>query len=296
MCVQLAFSAINLFALGLIGEYVGRSYIQGKGRPPFIIRSVSRATGDVESRWTARLATQSRTRRNCPVAKAEFDSYADTYYEEHKKNIKITGEDPEYFAEYKVADLAHHFSGTQSSIRQIADFGSGIGNSIPYFRRYFPDANLSCVDVSARSIRQAQDRFPGNESFLLIEGESIPIDNASRDIVFSLRFSSYSFGRSREMVKGVVAHHRPGGVLAIYEQNPLNPLTVRAFNTCPLDKNAVLIRAGTLRSACLAAGWSNVSTAYRLFFPRSLKYLRPLERRLGWLCIGAQYRLLASRR
>lgn len=49
MCVQLAFSAINLFALGLIGEYVGRSYIQGKGRPAFIIGSVLRAEGDVES-------------------------------------------------------------------------------------------------------------------------------------------------------------------------------------------------------------------------------------------------------
>ena len=42
MCVLLIFSAINLFALGLIGEYVGRSFIQGKGRPLFIIRSVSR--------------------------------------------------------------------------------------------------------------------------------------------------------------------------------------------------------------------------------------------------------------
>jgi dolichol-phosphate mannosyltransferase len=41
MCVQLIFSAINLFALGLIGEYVGRSFIQGKRRPLFIIRSVS---------------------------------------------------------------------------------------------------------------------------------------------------------------------------------------------------------------------------------------------------------------
>ncbi len=49
MCVQLAFSAINLFALGLIGEYVGRSYIQGKGRPPFIIRSVSRTNGEPEA-------------------------------------------------------------------------------------------------------------------------------------------------------------------------------------------------------------------------------------------------------
>jgi dolichol-phosphate mannosyltransferase len=49
MCVQLMFSAINLFALGLIGEYVGRSFIQGKGRPLFIIRSVSRGRSDVEA-------------------------------------------------------------------------------------------------------------------------------------------------------------------------------------------------------------------------------------------------------
>jgi dolichol-phosphate mannosyltransferase len=48
MCVQLAFSAINLFALGLIGEYVGRSFIQGKARPLFIVRSVSRGKGSIE--------------------------------------------------------------------------------------------------------------------------------------------------------------------------------------------------------------------------------------------------------
>lgn len=48
--VQLMFSAINLLALGLIGEYVGRSFIQGKGRPLFIIRSVSRGKSDVETR------------------------------------------------------------------------------------------------------------------------------------------------------------------------------------------------------------------------------------------------------
>jgi dolichol-phosphate mannosyltransferase len=48
--VLLLFSAINFFALGLIGEYVGRSFIQGKGRPLFIIRSVSRGGSDVETR------------------------------------------------------------------------------------------------------------------------------------------------------------------------------------------------------------------------------------------------------
>ena len=47
--VLLLFVAINLFALGLIGEYVGRSFIQGKGRPLFIIRSVSRSGSDKEA-------------------------------------------------------------------------------------------------------------------------------------------------------------------------------------------------------------------------------------------------------
>jgi polyisoprenyl-phosphate glycosyltransferase len=46
--VLLLFSSINFFALGMIGEYVGRSFIQGKGRPLFIIRSVTRGGGKVE--------------------------------------------------------------------------------------------------------------------------------------------------------------------------------------------------------------------------------------------------------
>jgi len=230
------------------------------------------------------------------MAKAEFDSYADTYYEDHKKNIEITGEAPEYFAEYKIADLAQHLFSTRSSCQRITDFGSGIGHSIPYFRRYFPDATLSCVDVSAQSQQLARDRFPGNETYLLIEGEIIPIEDASQDIVFSACvFHHIDHEEHQQWLKELLRITKPGGVLAIYEHNPLNPLTVRAFNTCPLDKNAHLIKAWNLRRACLTAGWSNAKIDYRLFFPRSLAYLRSLERRLGWLCIGAQYRLLALR-
>lgn len=51
--------------------------------------------------------------------------------------MEITGESPEYFAEYKIADLAHHLSETRASCSRITDFGSGIGYSIPYFRKYF---------------------------------------------------------------------------------------------------------------------------------------------------------------
>ena len=230
------------------------------------------------------------------MTKAEFDSYADTYYEDHKNNVKITGEDPEYFAEYKIADLAHYLAKTRASCGRITDFGSGIGNSIPYFRRYFPGAALCCADVSVRSAQLAQNRFPGNETYLLIEGEKIPIGDASQDLVFSACVFHHISHEDHELwLKELLRITRHGGILAIYEHNPLNPLTVRAIDTCPLDKNACLIGARRLRRACLAAGWSSVSIAYRLFFPRALAYLRPLEQRLGWLCLGAQYRLIASR-
>jgi dolichol-phosphate mannosyltransferase len=42
MVVVLTFSAIQLFALGIIGEYIGRIFIQVKGRPMFIIKQVHR--------------------------------------------------------------------------------------------------------------------------------------------------------------------------------------------------------------------------------------------------------------
>jgi len=50
LSLQLFFAAVNLFALGLIGEYVGRAFIQGKGRPLFIVRSVSRTRSGQETK------------------------------------------------------------------------------------------------------------------------------------------------------------------------------------------------------------------------------------------------------
>lgn len=38
--------------------------------------------------------------------RAEFDLLADEYHDQHKENVAITGENPEFFSEYKIADLA----------------------------------------------------------------------------------------------------------------------------------------------------------------------------------------------
>jgi hypothetical protein len=40
----LAFSALQLLSLSVIGEYVGRTYVQTKQRPLFIVKEVYAAT------------------------------------------------------------------------------------------------------------------------------------------------------------------------------------------------------------------------------------------------------------
>lgn len=227
--------------------------------------------------------------------RAEFDLLADEYHDQHKANVAITGEGPEYFAEYKIADLATLVRERGLPAGQILDFGSGIGNSVPFFRKYFEQSELHCGDVSARSIDIAQTRFPGQEKYALINKE-IPLPTHSQDIVFSACvFHHIPHEEHQYWLAELLRVTRPGGLLAIYEHNPLNPLTVRAVNTCPLDVNARLIRGGTMRKRTLAAGWEDARVDYKLFFPSILKSFRPLEPRLGWLGLGAQYRMAARK-
>lgn len=226
---------------------------------------------------------------------AEFDLLADEYYVQHKDNVAITGEDPEYFAEYKIADLARLVQERGVAADQLLDFGSGIGNSVPFFRKYFGQSELFCADVSARSIEIAQARFPGKEKYVLI-GKEIPLPTGSQDIVFSACvFHHIPYQEHQHWLAELRRITRPGGLLVIYEHNPLNPLTVRAVNTCPLDVNACLIRGSTLRKRALISGWEDVRIDYRLFFPSIFKLFRPIERHLGWLGLGAQYRLAARK-
>lgn len=225
----------------------------------------------------------------------EFDLLADEYRVQHQANVAITGESPEYFSEYKIEDLAALVNRLRLPASKILDFGSGIGNSLPYFRNYFPNSEISCADVSARSIEIAQTRFPGQESYVLIN-DDIPLPTASQDVVFSACvFHHIPHDEHLHWLAELRRITKPGGILTIYEHNPLNPLTVHAVNTCPLDVNAHLIRGGTLRNRAVKSGWKDACVDYKLFFPAILAALRPMERHLEWLALGAQYRMTARK-
>ena len=174
---------------------------------------------------------------------AEFDRFAEEYNVQHSANIAITGESPSFFAAYKIAEFADRAGALKADGARIWDFRSGgIGNSIPFFRQYFPGSRLICADPSSRSIALSRERFPGPEQYSVLEGREIPHDAGCFDMTFSACvFHHIPQEEHAHWLAELFRVTRPGGLLTIFEHNPLNPLTVQAVNTCPFDENAVRI-------------------------------------------------------
>src|SRR5215475_5772026 len=107
---------------------------------------------------------------------AEFDKFADefAYRKMRAQNIAASGESPDFFDEYKIRDAALQMQASRKTPASILDFGSGVGNSLPYFRKYFPGSALTCADVSSRCLDLCRERYPGDERYVLISGDRLP--------------------------------------------------------------------------------------------------------------------------
>lgn len=225
------------------------------------------------------------------MSESEFDRLADHYEDLHRQNIAITGEEPEYFADYKMRDFFQLVRAAGAPLDgYYLDFGAGLGSSIEPFLRYMARAHLVCADVSSQSLARAQEAHGEAADYLLVEDGRMALPDQCLDGAFAC--CVFHHIDPAEHVRALADMRRvlkPGSVLMVYEHNPHNPLTVRAVNSCPLDENAILIRARELRRRCEAAGFRQVRSQYRVFFPAPLRALRPLENWLRWLPLGAQY-------
>ena len=230
---------------------------------------------------------------------SEFDKFADEYYAIHASNIAISGEEPAYFAEYKIRDLARAYLAKEpprTGRISILDFGAGVGTSVPFMRKYLPLSEITCLDISRKSLAIGQARWGEHARFLHFDGEKIPLRDASMDVVFVA--CVFHHIADREHIRLLREFHRvliPGGMAFIFEHNPSNPVTRRAVKTSPLDDNAKLISARAMKANLKAAAFSGIQIRYRVFFPSALRALRPLEKWMMWLPLGAQYYAFAAK-
>lgn len=229
----------------------------------------------------------------------EFDKFAHEYRDLHAQNVRYSGESPDYFAEYKIKDIFQVITRTFTLEKQepkILDFGGGIGTSVPYFRKYFPGSDLTCLDVSQKSLELAKERFPDMATFTHFDGITIPFADNSFDIVLAACvFHHIDHDKHLRLLYEVKRVLKTGGTIFIFEHNPLNPLTVHAVNTCPFDENAHLISGRMMKRNFHKLELNCIKIRYRLFFPKFLASLRWLERYLAWLPLGAQYYVLGEK-
>jgi SAM-dependent methyltransferase len=223
------------------------------------------------------------------MKESEFDRFADEYHSLHAQNIRLSGEDPIYFAQYKARDAARITQATLP-VPAILDFGTGVGNSLPHLREHFREPRLVGLDVSRRSLQVSQARFGDLAEFRHFDGGTIPAEDGEFGMAFAACvFHHIDHAEHDAKLRELHRILAPGGWLILYEHNPWNPLTRRAVRDCPFDENAHLIAAPVLKRRALAAGFAAGSIRYRVFFPALLSALRFLEPAMGWLPLGAQY-------
>ena len=232
------------------------------------------------------------------VPEPEFDRFAEEYRSQLAANISASGESPEFFAEYKVADIAAVLRerGLLHEGLNVLDFGAGIGNSVPHFRKHLAGARITCVDVSRKSLELGRTRYGDLAEFVHFDGDELPFPDGGFDVVLCACVMHHIDHSQHQAVLSRIRRMLSSrGLLFVYEHNPLNPLTVQAVNTCPFDENAVLVKPSRLRASLETAGFSIATLRYRIFFPRALAKLRFLEKYLRWCPLGAQYAVIAER-
>ena len=227
---------------------------------------------------------------------AEFDKFAEEYLATHKANLALTGEEPDYFARYKIVEVARRLRALAIAPERVLDFGCGIGNSAPHLREAFPAAQITAVDVSEKSLAVARSRFPGAADFVAYApGDAPPAPAAGYDLIFSACVFHHIEAEEHEAILRQLRERlAPGGVMAIFEHNPVNPVSRYIVATCPFDENAVLIPAAEFARRQRQAGFARVSVTYTGFFPGALRALRPLEPLMAKIPFGAQYYTLAQ--
>jgi len=223
-----------------------------------------------------------------PQNHAEFDAIAGDYDRMHRDSIKMSGEDPEYFARYKLEVLRRILG--EGFALPLLDFGCGIGNLTKLLVEAFP--NVQGYDPSSESVKMAKERAPA--ATFTFEEEELPEGRFGAIVIANVLHHVPPADREA-LLDRVARKLAPGGKLVVFEHNPWNPLTRKVVADCPFDADAVLLPPPEIRQRLAAAGLANVRTRYIVFFPKALSALRGLEPGLDWLPIGAQVAITAER-
>ena len=218
----------------------------------------------------------------------DFDRVADEYESLCDDAIGFGGRDHAFYLEAKarhLSELAHRLLGGANV--SALDVGCGAGAIHPYLSF----AELIGVDPSTQLVEAARRTNP-TVGYDVGDGTDLPYEDARFDLVFSVCVLHHvELDARRRFALELARVTRPGGVVAIFEHNPWNPLTRLAVSRCAFDEEVELLRMRETTRLLESVELDVAERAFMLFVPwRALI----VDRALARVPLGAQYYVAAT--
>ena len=252
---------------------------------------------DGQSTWPVRGADPEPPDRGAPIPgtpQAPFDRHARDYEQAVDRSIAFTGRGARFFAERKVALLRRLLNdrGQQLGASSVLDVGCGTGLTD---RHLAPEVReLHGVDVSDEMLVEARRIVP-SARFDRYDGKRLPFANECFDVVLAMCVLHHiPQGDQASFAGELLRVTRPGGLVAVFEHNPANPLTRRAVNGCELDAGVVLLRPRQVRDLLVGAGGTRARIDYLLFTPLGGTLGTMIDRVLRPIPLGGQHVVVAQ--
>ena len=227
-----------------------------------------------------------------------FDDHASEYNETVQRAIGASGESVEFFAELRARLIAGVMDSTNDGLSML-DFGCGIGKMTRAVAKRFPHAEFVGTDLSEQSLAKARQQTSARDRirFSATLPDRVPFDDGTFDVAFASGVFHHIEPVERpHWAKELRRVLKPGGRFFLFEHNPLNPLTVRVVRSIPFDRGVVLLGSGYTRALVARRWFHDVDGALLFLLSKVLRALRPLERALRHVPLGAQYFVVGQSR
>jgi len=221
--------------------------------------------------------------------KRDFDHFASNYNEALQEGLKVTGESAEYFVRGRVRWMQRLLRELGEGPRKVLDFGCGTGGNSAALLEIEGIDEVVGTDISLESLETARRTHVGATNIRFAGLDQIPADGS-----FDLAFCNGVFhhiapAQRAAAIARIGRWLRPGGVFALWENNPWNPGTRYVMSRIPFDRDAVALTPPETRQLVRDGGFKVLATHFLFFFPRFLSWCRPIEAMFSRVPLGGQY-------
>lgn len=226
--------------------------------------------------------------------KPEFDRSAREYETLFQPWLRIAGASREYFSRSRLNWLSYVLHEQEIVPKRVMDFGCGTGMSLSLLADIFDAEQVIGLDPSEESLAVARESVGSRPVQLTTPAKYLPQQDL--DLVFCNGvFHHIPETEQPAAIDYVYRCLRPGGMFAMWENNPWNPIHGFAMRHSEIDANAVPLAPPASHRLVGSGSFQLIRTDYLFFFPGYFSWLRPLEKWLIKVPFGAQYQVLARK-